>query len=207
MQNEILYENCEEIQVLNALAATAAAHHAGVDPSIAAKALSHFVGSKDRLTNLGSTNSGVSVWMDYAYHPAAIHATLKALRSRLGSRSRIVAGIPAHNQLKWDSYYRDGLIQAISPLNHAIIFAQPKTQKFAAFEGRIEEIPEFTQISVQTSRDYDEYRDLLSKQALPDTNIILFWTYTSGREFAEKFLSNLKANDVYENENLQATKE
>lgn len=84
---------------LNALAAIAAAHHVGVDPSIALEALSRFGGVSRRL-QLRGTVGGVSVIDDFAHHPTAIRATLEAVRDRAGT-ARIVALLePRSNTMK-----------------------------------------------------------------------------------------------------------
>jgi UDP-N-acetylmuramate: L-alanyl-gamma-D-glutamyl-meso-diaminopimelate ligase len=74
----------------NALAAVAAAAHAGVEPHLAAAALGRFQGVRRRLEWLGAPG-GVHVYDDFAHHPTAIATTLDGLRRRLGAGARIVA--------------------------------------------------------------------------------------------------------------------
>src|SRR5262245_7017712 len=74
---------------LNALAAIAAARHAGVFASESLAALRAFRGVKRRL-ELRGTVGGVAVYDDFAHHPTAIAATLQALR-RQASAQRILA--------------------------------------------------------------------------------------------------------------------
>jgi len=84
---------------MNALAAVAAARHAGVEPVAAIEALSSFSGVKRRLEVSGSAR-GVTVYDDFAHHPTAIRATLDGLRARVG-RSRILAVLePRSNTMK-----------------------------------------------------------------------------------------------------------
>lgn len=61
--------------VLNALAALAAADYAGVAPAEAAAALKDFTGAGRRFEILGQID-GVTVADDYAHHPAELRATL-----------------------------------------------------------------------------------------------------------------------------------
>ncbi len=83
----------------NALAAIAAAHHAGVALPTAAEALAGFSGIRRRL-ELRGTARGVEVYDDFAHHPTAIEATIEALRSRSGS-GRILAVLePRSNTMK-----------------------------------------------------------------------------------------------------------
>jgi UDP-N-acetylmuramate: L-alanyl-gamma-D-glutamyl-meso-diaminopimelate ligase len=85
--------------VLNALAAIAAAHHVGVEPARSAQALAKFRGVKRRMEIRGAVG-GVTVYDDFAHHPTAIETTLAGLRARVG-RARIVAVLePRSNTMK-----------------------------------------------------------------------------------------------------------
>ncbi len=84
---------------LNALAAIAAARHAGVAPPSAIAALAQFEGVRRRLELRGSAR-GVAVYDDFAHHPTAIHATLEGLRSKAAG-GRILAVLePRSNTMK-----------------------------------------------------------------------------------------------------------
>ncbi len=69
--------------VQNALAALAAAHHAGVDPCCAVESLAQFRSVARRLEVKGRVK-GVTVYDDFAHHPTAIEMTLAGLRARVG---------------------------------------------------------------------------------------------------------------------------
>jgi UDP-N-acetylmuramate--alanine ligase len=71
--------------VLNALAASAAAMQAGVPWPVVSEALASFSGVKRRLERKG-TISGISVLDDYAHHPTEVRATLAALRPQVAGR-------------------------------------------------------------------------------------------------------------------------
>ncbi|RPH60459.1 MAG: UDP-N-acetylmuramate:L-alanyl-gamma-D-glutamyl-meso-diaminopimelate ligase, partial [Burkholderiales bacterium] len=71
----------------NALAAIAAAHHAGVGPARAIDSLAGFRGVRRRLEERGQAG-GVAVIDDFAHHPTAIATTLAGLRERLGADAR-----------------------------------------------------------------------------------------------------------------------
>ncbi len=84
----------------NALAAVAAAAHAGVAPAAAIGALAGFEGVRRRLEPRGTVR-GVTVVDDFAHHPTAIAATLDAVRARLAPGARILAVIePRSNTMK-----------------------------------------------------------------------------------------------------------
>lgn len=73
----------------NALAAIAAAHHAGVEPPVAVAALSTFKNVKRRLEVRGKAND-IVVYDDFAHHPTAIATTLAGLRAKIGA-ARLIA--------------------------------------------------------------------------------------------------------------------
>jgi UDP-N-acetylmuramate: L-alanyl-gamma-D-glutamyl-meso-diaminopimelate ligase len=85
--------------VENALAAIAAARHAGVPVSTASAALGMFTGVRRRLELRGRVN-GVSVYDDFAHHPTAIAATLDGLRRRVGSERIIAVLEPRSNTMR-----------------------------------------------------------------------------------------------------------
>jgi UDP-N-acetylmuramate: L-alanyl-gamma-D-glutamyl-meso-diaminopimelate ligase len=83
----------------NALAAIAAARHAGVPISNAIDALQSFKGIARRMQLRGEVK-GVRVYDDFAHHPTAISTTVDGLRRRVG-RERIIAVLePRSNTMK-----------------------------------------------------------------------------------------------------------
>jgi UDP-N-acetylmuramate: L-alanyl-gamma-D-glutamyl-meso-diaminopimelate ligase len=84
---------------LNALAAIAAARHAGVQPGTAIQALGRFKGVRRRM-EVSGTARGVTVYDDFAHHPSAIRSTLDGLRAKVGG-ARILAVLePRSNTMK-----------------------------------------------------------------------------------------------------------
>lgn len=87
----------------NALAAVAAARHAGVPGQLACEALSAFGGVKRRMEWRGEV-AGISVYDDFAHHPTAIATTLAGLRQSSQNRGRILAVFePRSNTMKLGS--------------------------------------------------------------------------------------------------------
>ena len=83
----------------NALAALAAARHAGVPLAVGLSALETFAGIKRRMEIRGVVG-GVSVIDDFAHHPTAIRVTLAGLRQTVGG-ARILAVLePRSNTMK-----------------------------------------------------------------------------------------------------------
>ena len=83
----------------NALAAIAAARHAGVPAKAACEALGRFENVKRRMEMRGMVN-GITVYDDFAHHPTAIATTLAGLRARV-DKGRILAVLePRSNTMK-----------------------------------------------------------------------------------------------------------
>ncbi len=85
--------------VANALAALAAARHAGVAPATAAAALAGFGGVRRRMEVRGAVR-GVTVYDDFAHHPTAIATTIGGLRQRIGTARMIAVLEPRSNTMK-----------------------------------------------------------------------------------------------------------
>jgi UDP-N-acetylmuramate: L-alanyl-gamma-D-glutamyl-meso-diaminopimelate ligase len=85
--------------VMNALAALAAAHAAGVDPESLLPAFATFESVKRRMESLGEAN-GVHVYDDFAHHPTAIATTLEGLRAKVGKARILVALEPRSNSMR-----------------------------------------------------------------------------------------------------------
>ena len=84
---------------LNALAAIAAAEHAGVAAEASAKALAGFRNVRRRLELKGSAN-GVTVYDDFAHHPTAMRTTIDGLRRKVGPERILAAFEPRSNTMK-----------------------------------------------------------------------------------------------------------
>lgn len=85
--------------VMNALAALAAAHAAGIDPRAALPTLAAFRSVKRRLELLADAGD-IRVYDDFAHHPTAIRTTLAGLRARAGAGRVIVAIEPRSNSMR-----------------------------------------------------------------------------------------------------------
>ncbi|MGQ9686538.1 MAG: UDP-N-acetylmuramate:L-alanyl-gamma-D-glutamyl-meso-diaminopimelate ligase [Thiobacillaceae bacterium] len=99
VQGRVQWDLVGEHNRMNALAAIAAARHAGVPPAAACTALGRFRNVKRRLEVRGVV-SGVTVYDDFAHHPTAIATTLAGLRDKVGT-ARILAVLePRSNTMK-----------------------------------------------------------------------------------------------------------
>ena len=109
--------------VENALAAIAAASHAGVPARAAITALGRFMGVRRRLELRGRVN-GVSVYDDFAHHPTAIASTLDGLRRRVG-RERIIAVLEPRSNTMRMGVHRETLAPALAAADEVWFFVPP----------------------------------------------------------------------------------
>ncbi|KAF1716216.1 UDP-N-acetylmuramate:L-alanyl-gamma-D-glutamyl-meso-diaminopimelate ligase [Pseudoxanthomonas yeongjuensis] len=85
--------------VLNGLAALAAAHAVGVDIAMVIPSLSEFHSVKRRLEVIGTAH-GITIYDDFAHHPTAIQTTLHGLRAKVGAARIVVAMEPRSNSMR-----------------------------------------------------------------------------------------------------------
>jgi len=108
-----------EHNMANALAAIAAARHAGVEPKEAIKSLATFQNARRRLELIGSPGR-VSVYDDFAHHPTAIKTTLAGLRANVGD-ARIFAVIDLRSNSMKMGAHREGLSASVTGADHVIV--------------------------------------------------------------------------------------
>ena len=111
---------------LNAVAAIAAARHAGVPVKVSFEALAKFDNVKRRMEVRGTVN-GITVYDDFAHHPTAIRATIAGLRAKIngqgGSNARIIAVLePRTNTMKLGAM-RAALPASLSEANFTYCYA------------------------------------------------------------------------------------
>lgn len=109
--------------VSNALAAIAAARHAGVPVKHAIDALSEFKGIKRRMELRGKVND-ISVYDDFAHHPTAIETTIKGLRANIGERKIIAVLEPRSNTMRL-GIHKETLASSLDEADEVFLF-QPK---------------------------------------------------------------------------------
>ena len=98
-QGTLEWELMGEHNRMNALAALAAARHAGVPVAQGLAALNGFKNVKRRMEVRGTVN-GITVYDDFAHHPTAIDTTVAGLRRKVG-KARILAVLePRSNTMK-----------------------------------------------------------------------------------------------------------
>ncbi|WP_369967986.1 UDP-N-acetylmuramate:L-alanyl-gamma-D-glutamyl-meso-diaminopimelate ligase [Stenotrophomonas rhizophila] len=131
--------------VLNGLAALAAAHAVGVELGTVIPALARFRSVKRRLEVIGQAQD-ITVYDDFAHHPTAIHTTLEGLRAKVGAARIVVAMEPRSNSMRLGAH-----AQALAPsldLADAVVFlhrpelAWDAAGVIAAVRGQAHAVPD-----------------------------------------------------------------
>jgi len=98
-QGVLRWDVLGEHNIMNALAAIAAARHAGVPAKSAIEALGCFQNVKRRMEVRGSVN-GITVYDDFAHHPTAIRTTISGLREQVNGERVLAVLEPRSNTMK-----------------------------------------------------------------------------------------------------------
>ena len=107
----------------NALAAIAAARHAGVPVEQSIEALKSFKGIARRMELRGEV-SGVRVYDDFAHHPTAIQTTVDGLRRRVG-KQRIIAVFEPRSATMKMGVHRESLGPSLEGADEVWLYAPP----------------------------------------------------------------------------------
>jgi UDP-N-acetylmuramate: L-alanyl-gamma-D-glutamyl-meso-diaminopimelate ligase len=105
----------------NALAAIAAARHAGVDVPQALAALPRFQGIARRMQLRGEVQ-GIRVYDDFAHHPTAIATTIDGLRRRAGA-ARILAVLEPRSHTMRMGVHQHTLAPALAGADEVWLYA------------------------------------------------------------------------------------
>lgn len=109
--------------VMNALAALAAAAAVGCDARALLPAFAGFASAKRRLEVIG-TARGVTVYDDFAHHPTAIRTTLEGLRAKVGTARVIAALEPRSNSMRLGAH-ADALAPSLDPADATVFLHRP----------------------------------------------------------------------------------
>jgi UDP-N-acetylmuramate: L-alanyl-gamma-D-glutamyl-meso-diaminopimelate ligase len=112
-----------EHNVQNALAALAAARHAGVPVAQGIAALREFRNARRRMEVRGVVN-GITVYDDFAHHPTAIRTTLDGLRHKVGA-ARIIAVLEARSNTMRAGVHKDTLAPSLAGADQVILYGPP----------------------------------------------------------------------------------
>ncbi len=131
--------------VLNGLAALAAAHAVGVAPASVIPALARFRSVKRRMEVIGVADD-ITVYDDFAHHPTAIRTTLEGLRAKIGQRRIVVAMEPRSNSMRLGAH-ADALAPSLGLADAVVFLHRPElawdaASVIAAVRGDAHAVPD-----------------------------------------------------------------
>ncbi len=109
--------------VMNALAAIAAAAAGGIEPVMAIAALAGFRSAKRRMEFVGECQ-GIRIYDDFAHHPTAIETTLAGLRARVGE-ARILVGLEPRSNSMRSGAHADELAPSLHDADAVVFLRKP----------------------------------------------------------------------------------
>jgi UDP-N-acetylmuramate: L-alanyl-gamma-D-glutamyl-meso-diaminopimelate ligase len=110
--------------VMNALAALAAAEAGAVDAQAAIASLADFRSAKRRLELVGE-RAGIHVYDDFAHHPTAIATTLAGLRAKVGAARILVGMEPRSNSMRAGAH-ADELAPSLRDADSVLLLQRPE---------------------------------------------------------------------------------
>lgn len=104
--------------VLNALAATAAARSAGIPFELIKEGLASFSGVERRFEHIGKIN-GAECIADYAHHPAELRATIRTAKKLTNGKLFVV--FQPHTYSRTKNLFKQ-FVKVLSPLNNLLVY-------------------------------------------------------------------------------------
>ena len=154
-----------EHNVSNALAAIAAARHAGVPAVVSINALAEFENVKRRM-ELRGTEKGVRVFDDFAHHPTAIDKTLRGLRAQVGEQKIIAVLEPRSNTMRM-GVLADRLVDSLAAADEVLVYA-PSTLNWDA-EGVLSGLGDKLTVAHETQAIVDR----IAQTATADQHVLV----------------------------------
>jgi UDP-N-acetylmuramate: L-alanyl-gamma-D-glutamyl-meso-diaminopimelate ligase len=141
---EIHWSSLGRHNVMNALAALAAATAAGADPVSLLPAFASFTSVRRRMEVIGEAG-GITVYDDFAHHPTAIATTLAGLRAKVGGARILVALEPRSNSMRLGAH-AEALAPSLADADGVVFLHRPElawdaARVTAALDGRGKAVP------------------------------------------------------------------
>jgi UDP-N-acetylmuramate: L-alanyl-gamma-D-glutamyl-meso-diaminopimelate ligase len=127
-QGTVNWDSLGQHNVNNAVAAIAAARHAGVPTKHAIEALGSFQSPKRRMEIRGEIH-GITVYDDFAHHPTAIKTTLAGLRAKVGpsnNATRIIAVLEPRSNTMRLGIHKDTLGPSLAEADEVLLYTPPE---------------------------------------------------------------------------------
>ena len=176
-----------EHNILNALAAIAAAYECGISFEQSAEILKNFHGSERRMQLKGEKNN-ILVIDDYAHHPTEMKATIKALRLAYPDKKMILVFQP--HRFSRTAQFADEISEALSLADEAFIlpiYAASEENTTGITSQKIADLKK----SKKTKINYVEFENVLESvnKVIKSGNILVTMGAGNVFEIGEKFLT------------------
>lgn len=123
-QGTVRWDSLGQHNLNNAIAAIAAARHAGVPTKHAIEALGSFQSPKRRMEIRGEIN-GITVYDDFAHHPTAIKTTLAGLRAKVG-KARVIAVLEPRSNTMRLGIHKNTLGPSLEAADEVVLHTPPE---------------------------------------------------------------------------------
>lgn len=150
--------------VMNALAAIAAANAVNAELALALPALAQFSSVKRRLEIVGQHND-VTVYDDFAHHPTAIATTLAGLRAKVGNARIVVAMEPRSNSMRLGAH-ADALAPSLDDADEVVFLHRPELAWDAG------KVVSSLKHHGRTVADVDELLSILTETVRPGDHVV-----------------------------------
>jgi UDP-N-acetylmuramate: L-alanyl-gamma-D-glutamyl-meso-diaminopimelate ligase len=169
--------------VMNALAALAAAAACGVDAVSLLPAFSRFASAKRRMEVVGVAK-GITVYDDFAHHPTAIRTTLDGLRAKVGNARVIAALEPRSNSMRLGAH-ADALAPSLDAADITVFLHRPNLPWDAA------KVVAAVRGAAHTAPDVDAMIALLVSEAREGDHVV-FMSNGGFEDAPRRFLAALQ---------------
>jgi UDP-N-acetylmuramate: L-alanyl-gamma-D-glutamyl-meso-diaminopimelate ligase len=151
---------------MNALAAIAAAQHAGVPVELSCEALAEFEGIKRRLEVRGMVNE-ITVYDDFAHHPTAIEETLTAMKEVKGN-GRVLAVLEPRSNTMRMGVHKESLSESWQQADEVCLY-QPE-----GLDWKLTDVVSQSRVPASVYSDTDELiKHLISVASAGDHILIM----------------------------------
>lgn len=164
-QGEVRWDHTGQHNVMNGMAAVAAARHVGVKPEHAIEALCQFQGVKRRMEVLG-TVAGITVYDDFAHHPTEIDTTLAGLRAKVGKEKIIALIEPRSNTMRMGSH-RSKLAESTRDADQ-VFWYQP-----AGMQWSLDEVVVASSVAAEVVSDLDQLIEKTAAAVAPGSHVVI----------------------------------
>ena len=179
----IAWKQTGKHNMLNAIAAMAAAMQQGIELSDSAKSLEMFQGIKRRMELIGKSQD-ITVFDDFAHHPTAIATTIEGIKNKIGNKQLITVFEPRSNSMRAGAHAL-ALPDSLKQADIAIVMNYPqlKWQK-----GMFEKLE---QAGIKTIDSVDNLIEQLPKMCEKHCHVI-FMSNGSFENAPRRFLEKLQ---------------